>query len=86
MFKARAINIGGAAAMRMSHSKFAVTRRVTLRPEFVSPIDELLVFARLSPDAQRAICRLEVERETERLRRGGFDLQVSREAMEFLTR
>lgn len=88
-----ASNIGGAEAMRMSHSRFAsveqaVIRRVTqaLRPEFVGRIDELLVFARLSPDAQREICRLEVERETERLRRGGFDVQVSREAMEFLIR
>lgn len=92
-YVAFASNIGGSEAMRMSHSRFvsveqAVIRRVTqaLRPEFVGRIDEMLVFARLSPDAQRKICRLEVERETERLRRGGFDLQVSREAMEFLIR
>lgn len=88
-----ASNIGGAEAMRMGRSKFAsveqaVLRRVVqnLRPEFVARIDETLVFALLSPDAQREICGLVVRNETDRLRGLGYDLQVSREALEFLVR
>lgn len=86
-------NIGSADAMRMEHSKFAsveqaVLRSVerTLRPELVGRIDEKLVFARLTPNVQREICVLEVTRETHRLRGLGYDLVVSREAMEFLVR
>jgi ATP-dependent Clp protease ATP-binding subunit ClpB len=84
-------NIGAAEAMRMGHSRFAVVeqavlRRVEqeLRPELVGRIDEKLVFARLGPDVQREICSLEVAREIARLRVVGFDLEVSREALEFL--
>ncbi len=86
-------NIGSAEAMRMGHSRLAsveqtVLRRVEqeLRPELVGRIDEKLVFARLGPDVQREICALEVARETARLRAVGFDLEVSREALEFLMR
>ncbi len=86
-------NIGSAEAMRMEHSRLAsieqaVLRSVerTLRPELVGRIDEKLVFARLTSDVQREICALEVRRETERLHRFGYDLEVSREAMEFLLR
>ncbi len=86
-------NIGSAEAMRMERSKLASIEQVvlrtverTLRPELVGRIDEKLVFARLTPDVQREICALEVRRETERLRRLGYDLEVSREAMEFLLR
>jgi ATP-dependent Clp protease ATP-binding subunit ClpC len=86
-------NIGAAEAMRMTHSKFssveqATLRRVeqTLRPEFVSRLDAALVFSRLSPKVQREICALEVEREITRLRRSGYDLQVSQGAIEFLIR
>ncbi|MBI2497369.1 MAG: ATP-dependent Clp protease ATP-binding subunit [Opitutae bacterium] len=57
-----------------------------LRPELVGRIDEKLVFARLGPDVQREICALEVARETARLRSLGYDLEVSREALEFLMR
>jgi ATP-dependent Clp protease ATP-binding subunit ClpA len=88
-----ASNIGGAEAMRMAQSKFAsveqaVLRRVTqnMRPEFVARIDEILVFALLSPNAQREICGLIVTAETIRLQGLGYDLQVSREALEFLVR
>ncbi len=86
-------NIGSTDAMRMEHSKFAsveqaVLRSVerTLRPELVGRIDEKLVFARLTPDVQRELCALEVQKETNRLRGLGYDLVVSREAMEFLVR
>jgi ATP-dependent Clp protease ATP-binding subunit ClpA len=88
-----ASNIGAADAMRMEHSRFAsieqaTLRRVeqTLRPELVGRLDEKLVFARLSPSVQEEICALEVQREAERLRALGYDLVVSREAMEFLVR
>jgi len=86
-------NVGAAETMRMDHSRFAsveqaTLRRVgqTLRPEFVARLDEQLVFARLGPDVQREICALEVRRETERLRGLGYDLDLSREALEFLVR
>lgn len=86
-------NLGSADAMRMEHSKQAsieqaVLRCVerTLRPEFIGRLDEKCVFARLGPDVQREICELEVRRETERLRGLGYDLEISREAMEFLVR
>lgn len=88
-----ASNIGAADAMRMEHSRFAsieqaTLRRVeqTLRPELVGRLDEKLVFARLGPAVQEQICALEVKRETERLRGLGYDLVVSREALEFLVR
>lgn len=88
-----ASNIGAADAMRMAHSRFAsieqaTLRRLeqTLRPELVGRLDEKLVFARLNPSVQEEICVLEVQRETERLRGLGYDLTVSREAMEFLVR
>lgn len=86
-------NLGSAEAMRMAHSKFASVEQAvlrcverTLRPELVGRIDEKLVFSRLSPDVQREICSLEVARETERLRGLGYDLNVTREALEFLIR
>ncbi len=86
-------NLGAAEAMRMEYSSWAsiesaVLRRVAqeLRPELVGRIDEKLVFARLSPSVQREICALEVAKETARLRGLGFDLEVTREALEFLVR
>ena len=86
-------NIGSADAMRMERSKFAsveqaTLRRVeqTLRPELVGRIDEKFVFDRLSADVQREICELEVRKETARLAGVGYDLVVSREAVDFLVR
>lgn len=88
-----ATNIGGAEAMRMEHSNAtrveqAVLRRLRecLRPEFFGRLGEVLVFQKLSPEAQRRICDLEVRKETARLRTVGYDLELSREAMEFLVR
>lgn len=84
-------NLGGAEAMRMERSKFSSVEqtvlgrlRSSLAPEFLGRIDEIMVFQRLSPDAQRRICALMVQRETERLKSLGYDLAVSREALEFL--
>ena len=86
-------NIGAAEAMRMEHSVFAsiersVLARVnqTLRPELVARIDEKLVFGPLSYSVQREIGEMLVSREISRLRGLGFDLKVTREAMEFLIR
>jgi len=88
-----ASNIGAADAMRMEHSRFASIEQATLRrveqslrPELVGRLDEKLVFARLGPAVQEQICAFEVKRETERLRGLGYDLVVSREALEFLVR
>lgn len=86
-------NLGGTEAMRMEHSRFASVEQTvlrvlgqTLRPEFVGRIEEKWVFARLTPEAQREICTLRVADETARLRRLGHDVEVSREALEFLMR
>jgi ATP-dependent Clp protease ATP-binding subunit ClpA len=86
-------NIGAADAMRMAHSTFASIEQATLRrvgqslrPELISRLDEQLVFSRLDPEVQREICALEVASETSRLQGQGYDLAVSREAMDFLMR
>ena len=66
----------------------AVLRRVaeSLRPELLARIPEKLVFGRLTPDVQREIAELHLAAEVARLKSVGFDLQVSREALEFLMR
>lgn len=86
-------NIGAAEAMRMEHSLFASVERAvlarvnqTLRPELIARIDEKLVFAPLDYSVQREIAELLVAREVGRLSGIGFDLQVTRDAMEFLIR
>lgn len=86
-------NLGGAEAMRMEQSGPAsvertVLRRLaqSLRPELVERIEEKWVFARLSPEVQREICALRIADETARLKGLGYDLDVSREALEFLVR
>lgn len=86
-------NLGGAEASRMERSTFAsveqaVLRRVraTLRPEFLGRLDEILVFRKLSPEAQRRICELTVAVHTASLRERGFDVEVTNEALEFLVR
>ena len=86
-------NLGAAEAMRMARSNLAsveqaVLRRVaeSLRPELLARIPEKLVFGRLTPDVQRAIAELHLAAEVARLKSVGFDLQVSREALEFLMR
>jgi len=86
-------NIGSAEAMRMERSTLAtieqaVLRRVAqgLRPELAGRIEEKLVFARLSSDAQREICELLVARECARLRELGHELEITPEAVEFLVR
>ncbi len=86
-------NLGAAESMRMARSNFAsieqaVLRRVaeSLRPELLARISEKLVFARLGPDVQREIAALHLANEVARLKSAGFDLEVSREALEFLIR
>ena len=86
-------NIGASEAMRMARSKMAsieqaVLRRVAeaLRPEILARVPDKLVFARLAPDVQREIARLHLANEVARLKSVGFDLEVSREALEFLIR
>jgi ATP-dependent Clp protease ATP-binding subunit ClpB len=86
-------NIGAPEAMRMARSSLAsieqaVLRRVAeaLRPELLARIPDQLVFARLAPDVQREIAGLHLASEVARLKAAGFDLEVSREALEFLIR
>ena len=86
-------NIGASEAMRMARSGMAsieqaVLRRVAeaLRPEILARVPDKLVFARLTPDVQREIAGLHLANEVARLKSVGFDLEVSREALEFLIR
>ncbi len=86
-------NIGASEAMRMTYSSLAsieqaVLRRVaeSLRPEILARVPDKLVFARLTPDVQREIAGLHLANEVARLKSVGFDLEVSREALEFLIR
>jgi ATP-dependent Clp protease ATP-binding subunit ClpB len=79
--------------MRMASSspasvEQAVLRRVaeSLRPELLARIPDKLVFARLAPEVQRQIAELHLANEVARLKSVGFDLEVSREALEFLIR
>ena len=86
-------NLGATESMRMARSSLAsieqaVLRRVaeSLRPELLARIPEKLVFAGLAPDVQREIAALLLANEVARLKSVGFDLEVSREALEFLIR
>jgi len=86
-------NLGATESMRMASSspasvEQAVLRRVaeSLRPELLARIPDKLVFARLAPDVQREIAELHLANEVARLKSVGFDLEVSREALEFLIR
>lgn len=86
-------NLGASESMRMARSspasiEQAVLRRVaeSLRPELLARIPDKLVFARLAPDVQREIAGLHLANEVARLKSVGFDLEVSREALEFLIR
>jgi len=86
-------NVGSAESMRMTRSnrtsvEQAVLRRVgeTLRPEIVARIADQLVFDRLTPSIQREIAQLHLANEVARLHTAGYDLEVSREALEFLIR
>lgn len=86
-------NLGAAEAARMTRSSFAsveqaILRRLgdSMRPEFLARIPEKFVFAPLSHAVQREIGELHVGREVARLGQHGFDLEVTREALEFLLR
>jgi len=72
----------------MASVEQAILRRVveSMRPELVARIPEKLVFGRLTPEVQREIAELYLAAEVARLKSVGFDLQVSREALEFLIR
>jgi ATP-dependent Clp protease ATP-binding subunit ClpA len=86
-------NLGASETMRMASSSSvsatkAILRRVAenLRPEFLGRLDEQLVFNRLGPEVQREICELEVTRELNRLRKLGYEIEATPEAVEFLVR
>lgn len=86
-------NLGAAEAIRMARSSVAtieqaVLRRVAeaLRPEIFARISDKLVFTRLAPEVQREIAAIHVAVEVNRLKSIGFDLQVTREALDFLLR
>lgn len=86
-------NLGASETVRMASSSGmsaakAILRRVAekLRPEFLGRLDEQLVFDRLGTEVQREICELEVTRELNRLRKLGYEIKTTPEAVEFLVR
>ncbi|MBX7157672.1 MAG: AAA family ATPase [Verrucomicrobiae bacterium] len=86
-------NIGAAESMRMEHSSPATIERTvlrkveqTLRPEFVARITDRIVFLRLTYEVQREIATLVAHKELARLKTLGYDLELSKEALEFLIR
>lgn len=86
-------NFGATETIRMASSSGmsaakAILRRVTekLRPELLGRLDEQLVFERLGSEVQREICELEVTREMNRLRKLGYEIKTTPEAVEFLVR
>lgn len=86
-------NVGAGEAMRMARSnpasiEQAVLRRLAecLRPEILARIPDKLVFGRLTPQIQREIAELHLQSEVARLGHAGYDLQISRDALEFLIR
>lgn len=86
-------NIGSQQLLRPTRLLFATLERAVLselyrafRPELIGRFDEKIVFRPLSPDIQREIGRLAIDEELGRLRKKGFELEVSDEAVEFLVR
>ncbi|MBN8712186.1 MAG: hypothetical protein BGO12_10095 [Verrucomicrobia bacterium 61-8] len=86
-------NIGSQQLLRPTRLPFATLERAVLselhrlfRPELIGRFDEKIVFKPLSPDIQREIGRLAINEELDRLRKKGFELEISDEAVEFLVR
>lgn len=86
-------NIGSAETMRMESAPFASVERTVLmrvrerlRPELVGRVTDLVVFARLDYDTQRAICEGMVARELVRLSALGHPLEITPSAFEYLIR
>jgi ATP-dependent Clp protease ATP-binding subunit ClpB len=86
-------NIGSSEVMRMTSAPMATVERTVLnrvgqqlRPELVGRITEKIVFARLQFETQREICELMIAREQARLRRLGYPVETTPEAVEFLIR
>ena len=78
-------NLMTAPARQPRMSRFCLLAEA-LRPEILARVPDKLVFARLAPDVQREIAGLHLANEVARLKSVGFDLEVSREALEFLLR
>jgi ATP-dependent Clp protease ATP-binding subunit ClpA len=86
-------NIGAVEAERMARSSFgsiehATLRRLSqaLRPEFMARVPEKFVFARLEPAVLRAIAEAHAVNESTRLKNAGFDVQITRSALDFMLR
>ncbi len=78
-------NLMTAPARQPRMSRFCLLAEA-LRPEILARVPDKLVFVRLAPDVQREIAGLHLANEVARLKSVGFDLEVSREALEFLIR
>lgn len=86
-------NIGAAEAMRMRSAPFASVQRTVmsrvnqqLRPELVGRVTEKIVFASLEYEVQREICAQLIERELDRVRKLGHEIEISPDALEALVR
>ncbi|MEO6876154.1 MAG: AAA family ATPase [Opitutaceae bacterium] len=86
-------NIGSAETMRMESAPFASVERTVLmrvrdqlRPELVGRVNEIIVFARLDYQTQRAICENMIATELARLAALGHAIGIDPDVVEFLVR
>ncbi len=86
-------NIGSPEAIRMENAPPASVERTVLmrireqlRPELVGRFQEILVFARLGYETQRAICEAMIQEESDRLLSLGHDLDVTPALVESILR
>lgn len=86
-------NVGSQQLLRPTRLPFATLERAvfaevhrTFRPELIGRFDEKTVFSPLSPETQREIGCIVINREIERLKHKGFDLQVSEKDFELIVR
>lgn len=86
-------NIGASDAMQMERSGYSAIERTvlkqvhqTFRPEFIARITEKVVFHRLTYEIQREICELIIKKEIKRLAKKGYEISLTKLAVEHLIR
>ena len=86
-------NIGSGSAMEMRKSDYVTVERTVLqevdnqlRPELVGRFNDRIVFKRLDYDVQRAIGLKIIGDVLDRLKAGGFELEIDNDVVEFLVR
>ena len=86
-------NIGSQQLMRPTRLPFATLERAVLaelhrhfRPELIGRFDEKVVFRPLTPETQREIAMIVINKEVERYQKMGIQLAVDEETIEMLIR